>query len=65
MSQNFSENWKMRKSKISFEKFWEIFPPGVTAAIHFNINPEMHDNTNSIRFYTSRYYDVVTFNQLL
>ena len=27
ISQNFSENWKMRKSKIISEKFREIFPP--------------------------------------
>ena len=29
ISENFSKNWKMRKSKIIYEKFWEIFPPGI------------------------------------
>ena len=29
ISQNLSENWKMRKSEIISEKFWEIFPPGI------------------------------------
>ena len=29
ISHNISENWKLRKSKIIPEKFWEIFPPGL------------------------------------
>ena len=35
ISQNFSENWKMRKSKIISEKFWEIFAPGRSPKFDF------------------------------